>query len=298
MRVLVAGASGFIGTALVERLRAGGHEVVRLVRRRAQAPDESSWSPSAGVIDAAEVDRADAVIDLAGASLARLPWTRAYRAEILDSRIGATRTLADAMRAARRPPSVFLNASAVGVYGDRPGEALTEASTPGTGFLAEVVAKWEAQTRIAPAETRTVLLRSGIVVGRGGALARVATLTRFGLSARLGTGGQHWPWISLDDEVGAILHLLDSSVSGPVNLVGPTPATADRVLAALARRMHRPYALAAPERAIELVLGVAADELLLSSQKVRPERLLDDGFRFRHETVEQAIDAMFAPSAR
>ena len=299
MRVLIAGASGFIGSALVERLTADGHEVVRLVRRRAQGQEEASWSPAAGIIDFTVMDRVDAVVNLSGASLARLPWTKTYRGEIVDSRITATRTLADAMRKARRPPAVFLSASAVGYYGDRPGELLTEYSSAGSGFLAEVVGRWEGAARLAPDETRTVVFRTGIVVGHGGAMQRVGTITRFGLSGRLGTGGQHWPWIALDDEVAAIAHLLASKVSGPVNLVGPTPATADRVMNAMAERMHRPYTFAVPERMLELALGRAADELLLSSQKVRPQRLIDDGFRFAHVTVESALDAMLSvPRAR
>jgi uncharacterized protein (TIGR01777 family) len=298
VRVLIAGASGFIGSALVERLIAGGHEIVRLVRRRAQGTDEASWSPAAGIIDFTVMDRVDAVVNLSGASLARLPWTRSYQGEILESRITATRTITDAMRKARRPPGVLLNASAVGFYGDRPGELLTEHSSAGTGFLSGVVAKWEAAAALAPADTRTIVFRSGIVVGHGGAMQRVGTLTRLGVSGRLGTGGQHWPWIALDDEIEAIAHLLDSRVSGPVNLAGPTPATADRVMTAMAERMHRPYAFNVPERMLEVALGRAADELLLSSQKVRPQRLIDDGFRFQHVTVETALDAMLsAPSA-
>ena len=299
MRVLIAGASGFIGTALIERLTADGHDIVRLVRRRAQGPDEASWSPAAGIIDFSVMDRIDAVVNLSGASLARLPWTKSYRGEIVDSRVTATRTLADAMRKARRPPQVFLSASAVGFYGDRPGELLTEFSSAGTGFLAEVVQRWEGAAALAPDDTRTVVFRTGIVVGHGGALQRVSTLTRLGLSGRLGTGGQHWPWISLHDEVAAIVHLLTSHLSGPVNLAGPTPAIADRVMTAMADRMHRPYTFTVPERMLELALGRAADELLLSSQKVRPQRLLDDGFRFEHVTVEAALDAMLsAPRAR
>ena len=299
MRVLIAGASGFIGAALIERLTADGHDIVRLVRRRAQGPDEASWSPAAGIIDFSVMDRIDAVVNLSGASLARLPWTKSYRGEIVDSRVTATRTLADAMRKARRPPQVFLSASAVGYYGDRPGELLTEFSSAGTGFLAEVVQRWEGAAALAPDDTRTVVFRTGIVVGHGGALQRVSTLTRLGLSGRLGTGGQHWPWISLHDEVAAIVHLLTSHLSGPVNLAGPTPAIADRVMTAMAERMHRPYTFTVPERMLELALGRAADELLLSSQKVRPQRLLDDGFRFEHATVEAALDAMLsAPRAR
>jgi uncharacterized protein (TIGR01777 family) len=299
VRILIAGASGFIGTALIERLTAEGHEVVRLVRRRAQGPDEASWSPASGIIDFTVMDRVDAVVNLSGASLARLPWTKSYRGEIVDSRVTATRTLADAMRKARQPPAVFLSASAVGYYGDRPGELLTEFSSAGSGFLAEVVQRWEGAATLAPDETRTVVFRTGIVIGHGGAMQRVGTITRFGLSGRLGTGGQHWPWISLHDEVAGIAHLLPSHVSGAVNLSGPTPATADRVMTAMAERMHRPYTFTVPERMLELALGRAADELLLSSQKVRPQRLIDDGFRFEHVTVESALDAMLsAPSAR
>ncbi|MFD4420501.1 TIGR01777 family oxidoreductase [Agromyces sp. NPDC058484] len=297
--MLIAGASGFIGSALVERLAAEGHEVVRLVRRRAQTSDETAWSPASGIIDSTVMDRVDAVVNLSGASFTRLPWTKTYRGEIVDSRVTATRTLADAMNKARHPPAVFLSASAAGYYGDRPGELLTEFCSPGSGFLAEAVGRWESAAMLAPDTTRTVVFRSGIVVGHGGPLQRVGTLTRLGLSGRLGTGGQHWPWIALDDEIGALVHLLGSKVSGPVNLAGPTPAIADRVMNAMAERMHRPYALAVPERMLEVALGRAADELLLSSQKVRPQRLIDDGFRFAHVTVESALDAMLsAPRAR
>jgi uncharacterized protein (TIGR01777 family) len=299
VRVLIAGASGFIGTALVERLTSDGHQVVRLVRRRAHGADEVAWSPAAGIIDFTVMDRVDAVVNLSGASLAHLPWTKNYRGEIIDSRVASTRTLTDAMRKARHPPSVFLSASAVGYYGDRPGELLTEFSSAGSGFLAEVVGRWENAAMLAPDETRTVVFRTGIVVGHGGAMQRVGTITRFGLSGRLGTGGQYWPWIALDDEVAALCHLLDSTLSGPVNLAGPTPATADRVMNAMAERMHRPYTFAVPERMLALALGRAADELLLSSQKVRPQRLIDDGFRFTHVTVESALEAMLsAPRAR
>ncbi|WP_308799887.1 TIGR01777 family oxidoreductase [Agromyces silvae] len=297
MQVLVAGASGFIGSALVERLRGAGHEIVRLVRRRATADDEVSWAPADGTIDATVMDRVDAVISLSGASLAHLPWTKRYRDEILQSRLDATRTLTEAMRSAEHPPAVFLSASAVGIYGDRPAELLTEHSAIGTGFLAEVVERWEGQAALAPEATRTVMFRSGIVVGDGGgALQRVATLTKLGLAGRLGTGEQYWPWIALEDEVRAIEFLLDSQLAGPVNLAGPTPATAGEITAELAEQLHRPHAFAVPERALELALGVAADELLLASQKVRPQRLIDAGFRFAHLTVASAIAAMISGS--
>lgn len=294
MRVLVAGASGFIGTAVTSRLVDEGHAVLRLVRRRASAADEVSWSPASGIIDFTVMDRVDAVLNLSGASMTRLPWTRRYRDEILESRVTAARTLADAMRKAASPPTVFLSGSAVGIYGDRPGELLTEHSSPGSGFLADVVGRWEAAAQLAPHGTRTVLLRTGIIVGRGGAFKPIMRLTKSGASGRLGTGGQHWPWIALDDEVGAIAHLLTSSLSGPINLVGPTPATADRIMGAVAERLHRPYVIPVPEPLLKLGLGSAAEDLLLSSQKVRPQRLIDDGYRFRYPTVESAIDAMLS----
>ncbi|GLI25820.1 epimerase [Agromyces rhizosphaerae] len=295
MKVLIAGASGFIGSSLVPLLRDEGHDVVKLVRRKPRADDELSWSPGSGIIDFTVMDRVDAVIDFSGANLARLPWTPGYRREILDSRIEATRTLTDAMRQARTPPAVFLNASASGVYGDRPAELLTEESPPGDGFLAGVVTRWEDQARLAPEETRTVMFRSGIVMGDGGAMQRLSLLTRFGLGARLGTGGQHWPWISLLDEVRAIRHLLvESKLSGPVNLAGPTPATCDRIAHALAERMRRPYAFTIPEPVLGTMLGQAADEMLLASAKVVPSRLLGDGFEFVHTTAEAAIDAMLS----
>jgi uncharacterized protein (TIGR01777 family) len=297
VRVLVAGASGFIGSALVERLRGAGHEIVRLVRRRAERVDEVSWSPADGTIEGSVMDDVDAVISLSGASLAHLPWTTGYRTEILRSRVAATRTLVEAMRAARRPPAVFLSASAVGVYGDRAAELLTEHSAIGTGFLADVVEQWETQAALTPDETRTVMFRSGIVVGDGGgALQRVATLTKLGLAGRLGTGEQYWPWIALEDEVRAIEFLLESQLAGPVNLAGPTPATATEITTELARQLHRPHVFAVPARALELALGVAADELLLASQKVRPQRLIDSGFRFAHTTVSSAIAAMVSGS--
>lgn len=303
MRVLIAGASGFVGSALVGQLHAAGHDVLRLVRRGPESADEVAWSPAHGVIDAGAaggnvMDRVDAVVNLSGASLAKLPWTKKYRREILRSRLDATRTLVDAMRAAAQSPSAFLSASAVGIYGDRPGEVLTEDSAPGTGFLADVVEQWEGQALLAPDVTRTVLLRSGIVVGGGGALARVQLLAKLGVAGPLGTGRQYWPWIARDDEARAIVHLLESSLEGPVNLTGPEPASAGELVRELAHRLGRPYWAPVPEFALRLGLGVAAEELLLADQQVRPQRLLDDGFRFEHDTAASAIDAMLADERR
>lgn len=291
MRVLIAGGSGFIGTELVSQLREDGHQVTVLVRRQPKGQGEANWAPSAGIIDAGLIENADAVINLSGASLGRLPWTKGYRREVLESRLSATRTLTDAMGRASKKPAIFLSGSAVGIYGDRPGERLTEDSPRGPGFLGDVVEKWEQAALLAPKGTRVVTARTGLVIGNGGSLAPLIALTRVGLGSRLATGGDIWPWISLHDEAAAIRHLLTSKLSGPVNLAGPTPATSDRVTHHLAKRMHRPYFVVAPEFALKAALQSAGPELLLSSQHVITDRLAADGFRFRDTTVEQAIDA-------
>ncbi len=297
MRILLAGASGFIGAELRRQLSENGHEVERLVRRQARTAHEHSWSPSAGIIDSALVGSVDAVINLSGAPLTRLPWTSSYQRELRTSRVQATRTLAEAMGRVATPPSVFLSGSAVGYYGNRPGEDLTESATKGVGLLPDITEDWERTAKLAPPATRVVFLRTGVVVGRGGAFTPLGLLTKVGLGARIGDGQQRWPWISLHDEVAAILHLLDSTLSGPVNLAGPTPATADAITRHLAVAMHRPRVFAIPERLMQLPLGAAADELLLSSQRVIPEKLIDDGFRFEHPTVNDAIRAVWTSKA-
>jgi uncharacterized protein len=289
MRVLVAGASGMIGSALCTRLARAGHDVTRLVRREPTSRDERNWSPSAGMIDFRLMDETDAVVNLSGASLSRLPWTRRYREQILQSRLSSTRTLTDAMGKADSPPAVFLSGSAVGIYGDRPGLILDEGSIRGSGFLADVVEAWEGAAAVVPEGVRVVTLRTGLVVGPGGALGPVLPLTKLGAGANLGTGTQFWPWISLADEVRAIEHLLGSDLAGPVNLAGPVPATADALLRTVASELHRPYLFRVPARLIELVLGDAGRELLLASQRVSAKLLLDDGFAFEHETVDVAV---------
>ncbi len=296
LRVLIAGASGLVGTELQRQLRDEGHEVLTLVRRKPRTDSEFSWAPDAGVVDAGLLDTVDVVVNLSGASIARIPWTRGYQKQIVDSRVNATRTLAEGMARAATPPRVFLSGSAVGYYGDRPAVSLTESATKGEGFLSDVVAAWEAAAGLAPEATRTVLLRTGLVVGDGGAMTPLRLVTSLGVAARIGSGGQHWPWISLYDEAAAIRHLMTSTLRGPVNLAGPTPATADRFTRTLARAMHRWHLLAIPEAVIGTLMGDAGRELLLASQKQIPAALLADGFRFRHETVEQAIDALVSPS--
>lgn len=290
--MLVSGASGLIGTELIRQLEADGHTVLRLVRRAPTNETEFNWAPSAHMVDFTLMDRVDAVVNLSGAPLGHLPWTARYKRQIVQSRLQTTQALTDAMGMASTPPRVLLNAAAVGYYGDRPGERLSESSSKGTGFLADLVESWENAAQLAPERTRVVTLRSGLVLARGGAMKPLLPLARLGLAGPLGTGGQHWPWISLHDEAAAIRHLITSELSGPVNLAGPTPITADALLQGLATQLHRPYGLPVPEALIGLALQDAGREMLLTSQKVVPTRLLDDGFTFRHESADQAVRAL------
>ena len=288
--VLIAGGSGFIGTELATQLRQAGHTVLVLVRRPARVPTERSWDPEARWIPQGVIDGVDAVVNLSGASISRLPWTLQYKREILQSRLLATSTLAAAIVRSDAPPAVLLSGSAVGFYGSRPGEVLTEASAQGSGFLAKVTEAWERAAEPAADRTRLVHLRTGLVVGEGGgALKPLALLTKAGVSGPLGSGQQIWPWISLHDEAAAIRHLLDSSLSGPVNLVGPEPVAADVVGRDLAEKLHRPYWLRAPAWALKAALADAGRDLLLADQNVSSQKLSADGFVFRDRTIDDAL---------
>jgi uncharacterized protein (TIGR01777 family) len=290
-RIVVSGASGLIGQPLVQALRAGGHRVTTLVRRAPKNANEIRWNPDAGELEAGALDGVDAVINLSGASIGRIPWTLPYRRELVSSRINATQLLAETMAGMSRPPATFLSGSAIGFYGDRPRVRLDDDSPRGDGFVPDLVLAWEQAAALAPPQTRVVTLRTSVVVAKSGGLAPVRLLTAFGLGSRFGSGRQFWPWISLEDEVRAIVHLLSSSISGPVVLAGPTPATADEITRAYADILKRPRWLPVPAWAIRLGFGDAGEHLLLADVQLQPVRLAADGFEWRHRTVRDAIRA-------
>lgn len=298
MRVVVTGASGLVGTALVAALERRGDQVLRLVRHPVGGDDERQWDPATGRLDPDALLGADAVVHLAGAGIGDQRWTARRKAEIRSSRIRGTRLLAEAIAAAPTPVPVWVSGSAVGWYGDRGDEALDEDSGPGADFLANLCREWEAATHpAASAGTRVALLRSGIVLSpAGGALARQLPLFRLGLGGRLGDGRQWVAWVALPDEVGAILHALDDpGMVGPFNATAPNPVTNADLTAALAAAVHRPAVLAVPRLALHVALGrELTDVALLASQRVRPTRLLARGYRFTHPDLGVALQALLA----
>lgn len=289
LRVLIAGGTGTIGSAVATRLRAGGHEVHLLSRTPSSDANTHQWAPGVEPLDLDPLGKLDAIINLAGATVANLPWTSSRKAEIFCSRIDATNTIVEAIARAKHKPRALLNASAVGIYGERGDETLTETSTAGSGFLASVCSQWEEAAFAASEYSRVVTLRTGLVLGHKGALTPLRLLTKAFVSGPLAGGKAWWPWISLNDEARAIIHLITSKVSGPVNLVGPEPATSGALMRALARALKRPYWLPVPRFALSLLLGEGGREVLLSSQKVIPEVLMNDGFVFEEKTVAQGL---------
>ncbi|MGA3153945.1 MAG: TIGR01777 family oxidoreductase [Streptosporangiaceae bacterium] len=300
MRVVVTGSAGLIGTALTESLRQGGAEVVRLVRGQPASPAEIRWDPLAprGGLDPAVLSGADAVVHLAGAPIASGRWTEARKHELRASRVTSTEGLVAAMTAAAVPPLVLLAGSAIGWYGDTGDREVDESAPAGTGFLAALVRDWEAAAAAAGAAgVRVVNLRSGIVLSRrGGMLARLAPVFRLGLGARLGAGDQYISWISLTDEVRAIRFLQDQAgISGPVNLTAPEPVTNAELTAALASAVGRPALLRVPAGLLRAGLGEVSSELLAGA-RVRPARLRQAGFEFRHPELRAALGAELAAS--
>ena len=288
-RIAISGASGLIGTALVGHLRSEGHTVQRLVRRKAQAPDEIQWDPASNSVDIDALTGVDAIIHLAGANVGDHRWTKKYRAEILNSRLLGTTAIAHAVTTVA--PKVFISASAIGYYGETGNRAVTEGDRGGDDFLAAVCREWEAAADLA-SNTRVVKIRTGLVLEpTGGALGRMLPLFRFGIGGKLGSGKQWWSWITLHDQIRAICHLLESDLSGPVNLTSPNPVTNQEFTAALARALHRPALLPVPGFALKIALGGFSTEIL-GSKKVLPQALLDSGFTFDYPHITSALDEL------
>jgi uncharacterized protein len=300
MNILVSGASGFIGAALVERLRRKGHRVVPLRRLPAASDTGPNWNPQAGQIRLEPAGPLDAVIHLGGESIAQR-WTPAAKQRIRASRVDATRLLCEALGRLPQPPKVLVCASATGYYGDRGGEVLDEKSTPGSGFLAEVCQAWEAAADPARQRgIRVVSLRFGMVLApHGGALAKMLPAFRLGLGGRLGKGRQYWIWIALEDLCRVVdLSLQDERLSGAVNTVSPEPVTNAEFTDVLARALRRPALLPMPAFAVKLVFGQMGREALLASVRVRPARLLEHGFEFQFAQLDAALRQMLDASPK
>jgi uncharacterized protein (TIGR01777 family) len=303
MKIVVAGASGLVGSALVPALRAQGHDVRRLVRRAPKVEDEIAWDPARGELERERFAGTQVVINLAGENLASGRWTAARRERIRRSRIEATRTLVAAMAAADPRPAVLINASAVGFYGDRGDAVQTETSGKGEGFLADVCEAWEAEAaRATESGARVAYLRFGVILAaQGGALAKMLPVFRLGLGGRLGSGRQWMSWITLTDVVAAIGHVVhDTRAAGAINAVAPGAVTNRDFTQALGTVLHRPVVFPIPAWALRAAVGQGmADEALLGSTRATPQRLNELGFTFQHPTIDEALAAVLKrPTAR
>lgn len=294
MRILISGSTGLVGTALIPPLTTAGHEVVRLVRSnsRSSSKEMVQWNPDAGYIDAAGLETVDAIVHLAGESIASGRWTPQKKARIRESRVRGTKLLCETLSHAANPPKTLICASAIGYYGDRGDEVLTESSSAGSGFLADVCRDWEGACDAARQKgLRVVNLRTGVVLSTaGGALAKMLTPFKMGVGGVVGSGKQFMSCIDLEDLTGAILHALATeSITGPLNGVCPTPVTNREFTTTLGKLLGRPTVLPLPAFAARVMLGEMADELLLASQRVEPTKLQQSGFTFRYPTVEGAL---------
>ena len=291
MRVLISGASGLIATELKVQLKRLGHEPVSLVRREARNTSEVAWDPATGYLQEGIIETVDAVVNLAGATTGKIPWTKKYKEEIVASRLNSTKTLVDAINGASKKPKVLVSGSASGFYGDCGDTELGEASPKGTGFLSDLAAQWETEAQKAEKSTRVVLLRTTMVMSRKlGALGKLLPLIKAGIGGPLGNGRQWWAWISVVDEARAIIHLIENeNCSGAYNITAPEPATCAQIVKSLAKGLRRPALLPVPSFAMKLLIGEAATELLLCSQKMTATRLVESGFVFEHPDLDSAV---------
>jgi len=296
MKVVVTGASGLLGSSLVPALESAGHQVIKLVRRKTNRPNEREWNPF-GEPDPALVEDADAVVHLAAETIKGW-WTRHKKERILESRVRGTEMLAKSIAAAEHKPRVFVSASGIGYYGSRKDEVLTEESSNGRGFLADLARYWERAARAAEeAGVRTVLLRMGVVLSnRGGALQSMLPSFRMGMGGPVSNGKQYWPWITLEDTVRVILFAIENdSLRGPVNVCAPQHTTNLQFTRALGRVLHRPTIFPLPSVVVTLVLGEMGQEALLTSTRAEPQKLKAAGFTFQHPEIQEALASVLAP---
>jgi uncharacterized protein len=293
MKILIAGASGLVGSQLVPFLISSGHQVHKLVRHsdRKLGSDEIYWNPENEVADIDALEGFNAIINLSGENISAHRWTKAIKQKILESRVKSTTFIAKIINQLKKPPEVLINSSAIGIYGNRGDEKLVEASPIGVGFLAEICNKWESATATVSKNVRVIHLRTGMVVAqKGGALAKMLIPFKLGLGGELGSGKQYMSWIDMDDLVGLILFILmNQSVTGKVNGVAPHPVTNAEWTKTLARVLHRPTLFPFPAFAARLVFGELADALLLSSTRVYPEKLLSMGYIFQYPNLESCL---------
>jgi uncharacterized protein (TIGR01777 family) len=288
-KIAVTGASGLIGSALVAQLKSDGHQVQKIVRRPVRTADEVSWNPIKGEIDLQSLEGVDAIFHLAGAGVGDKRWSASYRSEILNSRLLGTTTIATACE--QLQPDVFISASAIGYYGETGDRAVTETDRGGSDFLSVVCREWEAVADLAPS-IRTIKLRTGLVLDpTGGALGRMIPLFKFGLGGKLGSGKQWWSWITLHDQIRAMIFLMNSKIEGAVNLTAPNPVTNQEFTAALAMALKRPAIFPAPEFALRAVLGGFSTEVL-GSKRVIPKVLVDNKFEFDYPHVSSALTTL------
>jgi uncharacterized protein (TIGR01777 family) len=292
MKLLISGSHGLVGTALIKSLEADGHEIFRLVRHAPSSDSEIEWSPDRYSIALARLKGFDSVVHLAGESIASGRWDEEKKRKIRESRVKGTKLLSDALANLTRPPKTLISASAIGYYGNRGDELLTESSPPGDDFLAGVCVEWENATELAAEKgIRVVNTRFGIILdSKGGALAKMLTPFRMGLGGKIGSGKQWMSWIALDDVVGAIEHVLASeTVKGPVNFVAPNPVRNAEFTKTLGKVLSRPTIFPIPAFGVRLMFGEMADALLLSSQRVEPKMLNEAGYQFRYSVLEAAL---------
>ena len=294
MKIAISGANGLLGRAIQEADTTGRHTFIRLVRHETDKDHEVQWDPQAEVCDTAGLEHLDAVIHLAGENVADGLWTKEKKKRIRDSRVSGTRLLVDSLLELKHPPSVFICASAVGYYGDRPGEELTEESAPGSGFLSDVCVAWEGEAnRATQAPIRTVNLRIGLVLSaRGGAFAKMKLPFSMGLGGPLGSGTQRWSWISLMDLVRSIYFCLEHNIEGPVNAVSPDPIENKEFTRILGKALSRPTILPAPSFALKLLLREFAEEALLADTACVPKKLLDHGFTFDDRDLQSLFTTL------